>query len=132
MIPIYIYICQALFQSKLDIVLSISGACNLGAQDKDLCANVQKKNLKFFLNYDKQSQQSRKVHNEALKTLKMLWFPALCQCILPGLCISPLPRGLTASRVPDLHQQLALTRRGSLPNVFFQNSPCMYIYDIYK
>ena len=61
-----------------------------------------------------------------LKTLKMLWFPALCKCILPGLCISSLPMGLTASRGPEPQRQLALTRMRSLPKVFFQNSPCMY------
>ena len=39
---------QALIQSNLDIVLLISGACNLGAQIKDLNTYVWKKNLNYL------------------------------------------------------------------------------------
>ena len=54
--------------------LSNLDACNVGAQIKDLYTYVKKK---FFVNYDKWSQQSKNFHYEALKTLKTLWFPAL-------------------------------------------------------
>ena len=42
-------------------------ACNLGAQIKDLYAYMWKKKVKFFVNYDKWSQQSRNFNHEALK-----------------------------------------------------------------
>ena len=46
--------------------------------------------FKFFINYNK---QSRNFHYNALKALKMLWFPTLCQWTLPGLCILTLSGG---------------------------------------
>ena len=57
--------------------------------------------FKFFINDDKWPQQSRNFHYEALETLKMLWFPALRQVILPGLCIWILPGGLQLAVHPN-------------------------------
>ena len=89
------------------------------AQIKDLYTCVEKKK-KFFVNYDKWSEQSRNLHYEALKTLKMLWFPALCQWTLPDTLVHLDPtRRLTAFRAPKLHWQLALTRERSTPKLIF-------------
>ena len=55
---------QALFQSNVNIVLSIFDTCNLGAQIKDLYTCVKEK-LKFFINYDKWLQQFKNFYYEA-------------------------------------------------------------------
>ena len=87
------------------------------------------KKIKFFVNYDKWSEQSRNLHYEALKTLKMLWFPALCQWTLPDTLVHLDPiRRLTAFRAPKLHWQLALTRERSTPKLIFQNSTWLYTF----
>lgn len=62
---------------------------------------VWNKKSKFFVNYDKWSRCSRNAHYGALKTVKMLWFPALCQWTLPGLCIWALPGGSQLSVHPS-------------------------------
>ena len=48
---------------------------------------------KFFVDYGKWLQQFRNYHYEALKTLKILWYPVLRQWTLPGLCIWSLAGG---------------------------------------
>lgn len=62
---------------------------------------VWNKKSKFFVNYGKWSRCSRNAHYGALKTVKMLWFPALCQWTLPGLCIWALPGGSQLSVHPS-------------------------------
>ena len=85
-----------------------------------ICIHMCGKKKKFFVNYDKWSEQSRNLHYEALKTLKMLWFPALCQWTLPDTLVHLDPtRRLTAFRAPKLHWQLALTRERSTPKLIF-------------
>ena len=63
-----------------------------------------RKKYKFFVICDNWSPKSRNFHYEALKTLKMYLMD-----FTRVVHLDP-SRGLTASRVPELHWQLALTR----------------------
>ena len=58
--------------------------------------------FQFFINYDKWSQQFRNFHFEALRTLQMLRFPALCQWTLRG-GFHPSYIGNLLSHVGDCH-----------------------------
>ena len=63
----------------------------------------------------------QKFHYEALKTLKMLWFPAFANGPCQGCYLDPA-RGFTACRAPKFHWQITITHRGSPPKLIFQNS----------
>ena len=63
-----------------------------------------------------------------LKTLKMLWFPALCQLHPTRAVYLDSTKGAHSFSWTELHRQLALTREESPLKVFFENSPFMYMY----
>ena len=106
-------------------VALILGVCNLVPTLK-ICVFVEEK-FEFFVNHDEWLQQSRNSIMRLMVMVMVLW----CSDVMVSRPSAMDPtrivyldptREFTASCAPELHWQLTITYRGSLPKIIFQNS----------